>query len=102
MKETDKHRLWNLGLSLFGITAAGLYFGLKRLLWRSWAVLSILWAAFWLLTGYFGERSLLAEGSFWLIVVAPPVLLLLVAGLLSWIIDGLRGDLADRNPSDKT
>ena len=96
MDEADKRRLGNLALAALGITAVGLALGLKRFLWRLWIVVSFLWGGLLLLMlPSKGGQSF--ETIPWGIIVGPPILLLLVAGILAWIIDGLFGDVSDRS-----
>ena len=81
-------------LATLGITATGLYFRLYTFLWRFWAAVSFLWVSFWLLLLAFSKEEKLFG---LLIAFVPPVLLLLVAGLLSWVINGLFGDTRPTN-----
>ena len=98
MDKRDKEMIWNVILAAFGITAAGLYFGLRRFLWRLWAVISAIWVGLWLLLLLMHEdsSSVVQKPQYWLVIVVPPVLLLLVAGLLNWIISGLRDDIDEK------
>ena len=101
----DGKRLWHVVLAAFGITAVGLWFGLKRLLWRLWIALTILWLGFWAFAEWMLKEKdrarELADPSFWLIVIGPPVFALLMVALLAWIIDGLRGDIAERSSESR-
>lgn len=108
VKDREQKTFWNIILAAIGITATGLYLGLRRLLWRLWAVLSGLWIIVWLLLGSSHQMStdlrtpVLHESWYWVIVLGPPLLLLLVAALLDWIISGLREDVAEsRAGSDR-
>ena len=90
-------------LATLGITATGLYFGLRRFLWRLWVVVSGIWIILMLLFGISPEmRQLTDRGSlilqepwYWVIMLVPPLLLLLIAVLLNWILSGLRNDVAE-------
>lgn len=90
------HRGWvALILAALGITATGLVLRLHTFLWRLWAVISLLWVGFWFVLMAFSKE----EKIFGLaIAIVPPVLLLLVAGLLAWVIVGLFGDLHSTTP----
>lgn len=98
MSKRSDRSAWNVVLASLGITAAGLYFGLHRFLWRLWLVLSGLWVLLLVLLGSAESMrtdsgALLIEESFyWVLILGPPVLLLVVAKLLDWIIGGLKDD----------
>jgi len=96
MNKENKRTIWNIIFAAFGITAASLYFDLRRFLWRLWAVLSGIWVTLLLLVAATGsEEGLLPQlqhGPFWIGMLAPPIGLLIVAVLLNWIINGLRDD----------
>jgi hypothetical protein len=93
MSKRSDQSAWNVVLGALGITAAGLYFGLHRFLWRLW-LLSGLWVLLLVLLGSAeGMRTstgalMIEEPFYWVLILGPPVLLLVVAKLLDWIISG--------------
>jgi hypothetical protein len=103
LKGRDKRTVWGIILATLGITATGVYFGLHRFLWRLWVVVSGIWITLLLLFGFSPEMRqltdsgtlILQEPWYWAIMLVPPLLLLLIAGLLSWIFSGLREDVAE-------
>lgn len=81
-------------LTALGLTSAALYFGLHRLIWRIWIVLSGLWVGgHLLLVVSLGDKPLAeADTFFYWWVFLPPLLLLIVVKLLDWIISAVRDD----------
>lgn len=103
MNGRDNRTAWGIILATLGIMATGVYFGLPRFLWRLWVLVSGIWITLLLLFGVSPEMRqltdtgtlILQEPWYWAIMLAPPLLLLLIAGLLSWVFSGLREDVAE-------
>lgn len=95
MAKKQEQGLWTGILAALGMTSVALYFQLHRFLWRLWLALSGIWVVILVLLGSaHTDRGglLIEEPVYWAIILAPPILLLLIASLLAWIIDGLRHD----------
>lgn len=93
-KGNKTERIWNTILATLGITATGLIFGLHRLLWRIWIVLSLIWVIGLFLLLNLSETRF--EPVVWVLIFGPPMILLLVAWVLSWIIKGLQADMDEK------
>ena len=106
MKEKTEETIWDWILAAFGITATGFFFGLHRFLWRLWIVLSGIWVIGMLLLGLNLEHTehtrVISDPLYWLFIFVPPILLLGIAVLLNWIIQGLREDIWRTSKSDDT
>ena len=94
MTDTDKRKK-RTGLLYFfladALAGAGLYLGFRKLLWWIWAVISGLWIIL-----IFGAKASspndLQGNSFWVVIIAPPILLLLLVGLINRIVNRLFRD----------
>ena len=69
---------------------------LHRFLWRLWVVVSGLWVFLWILAGIHpemrtdnGELFMFWPG-YWIFVLGPPLVLMVLGALLTWVLDGLR------------
>lgn len=82
-------------LVALGITSVGLFFRLHQFLWRIWVVLSGLWVLALVLMGSMESmraddgRLVIEWPIYWIIIIGPPILLLVLVMLLAWIIGGL-------------
>jgi hypothetical protein len=74
-------------LSALGIVAVGLALRLYIFVWRLWIALSFLWVSFWLIYIIFVPPQHI--GMTIALAFVPPLLLLVVIGLLAWVVAGL-------------
>ena len=58
MKGIDKRAIYNTIFGMVIPSVIGFFLGLRKIVWTFWAVISVLWVAFWL---WAGERA--GEGS---------------------------------------
>ena len=71
---------------------------IQRFLWRLWVAVSGIWILLLIIVGSWGEMRtyrgdlLIAWPSYWVIIIGPPLLLLLIGLLFVWIFSALSSE----------
>ena len=87
MRQGDKEAIWTAIFAAVGLSAAGFFLGLRKLVWALWAVVSALWIILWLVAGEKSKESLDAFRI--LFIFGPPILVFFVVLLLQGVMEAL-------------
>lgn len=87
MKQRDKEAIWTGIFAAVGLSAAGFFLGLRKLVWALWAVVSALWIILWLVAGAKSKESMDAFRI--LFIFGPPIVIFFLVLLLQGVMEAI-------------